>query len=234
VVYWTHTQAKAHDQRYDQLVYVAWYPGRPELSPGDPQAGEIDGVVVRVTLDHHQRPAIYEFVRTCGCYHTLWVAEFVEQAARAEFGGPLPGMAYAVQKKPERSRELFMPALVGDSGARVSRPVVMINAGQHLMVTVDTVAANHYTQAESPRQAYSLEAYETLSHLPLGDQVASMFNGEGLVHHAARPEGWMLAPTGMLQAGRPRQLGTMKIRMDAYDYDDPRLLERNLRLPSSF
>ena len=31
-----------------------------------------------------------------------------------------------------------------------------------------------------------------------------------------------------------RQLETMKIRMDAYDYDDPRLLERNLRLPDSF
>jgi len=234
VVYWSHTQAKVRDRRYDQLVYVAWYPSRPALSSGDPQAGEIDGVVVRVTLDRNHRPAMYEFVRTCGCYHTLWVAEFVEQAARAEFGGPLPGMAYAVQKKPERSRELFMPALVTIDPTRMPRPVVMVNAGQHLVVTIDTVAADHYEQASQPPQSYRLEPYETLSHLPLGGQVASMFNGEGLVHHAARPEGWMLAPTGMLQAGRPRQLGTMKIRMDAYDYDDPRLLERNLRLPSSF
>jgi hypothetical protein len=68
----------------------------------------------------------------------------------------------------------------------------------------------------------------------LGDGVASMFGGDGLVHNAGRGEGWLLAPTGMLSAGQTRQLGTMKIRMDAYDYDDPRLLERNLRLPDGF
>ncbi|MCB9849416.1 MAG: hypothetical protein H6817_01775 [Phycisphaerales bacterium] len=234
VVYWKHTTARIHDQRFDQLVYVAWYPSRPALSSGDPQAGRIDGVVVRMTLDHHRRPAVYEFVRTCGCYHTLWVADFIERDAKTEFGGPLAGMAYAVQQKSERNRELFMPALVGDDGASPHRPAVMVNAGEHLVLTIDTSDSGHYERSAAPPQTYRLEPYDDLTHLPVGDQVASMFNGEGLVYGAARPEGWMLAPTGMLQAGRPRQLGTMKIRMDAYDYDDPRLLERNLRLPSTF
>lgn len=235
VVYWKHAQAKVRDRRYDQLVYVAWYPSRPALSPGDPQAGRIDGVVVRITLDRRRRPAVYEFVRTCGCYHTLWVADHVEKAALAEFGGPLPGMAFAVQKRPERSRELFMPALVSAGGSeQQQRPVVLVNAGQHLVVTIAAGGANQFAPADQPPRTYRLEPYEVLTQLPLDGQVASMFNEEGLVHDAARAESWMLAPTGMLQAGRPRQLGTMKIRMDAYDYDDPRLLERNLRLPSDF
>jgi hypothetical protein len=234
VVYWTRTSAWIHEQPHDQLVYVAWYPSRPALSPGDPQAGRIDGVVVRITLDQTKRPAIYEFVRTCGCYHTLWVADPIEQAALTEWGKPLPGMAFAVQKKSERNRELFMPALIHDTGPEPHRPVVMVNAGEHLVLTIDTREAGHYEHATAAPKTYRLEPYETLTHLPIGDQIASMFNSQGLVHGAARAEGWMLAPTGMLQAGRPRQLGTMKIRMDAYDYDDPRLLERNLRLPSNF
>ena len=83
-------------------------------------------------------------------------------------------------------------------------------------------------------RSYRLEPYETLTRLPLGNGIASMFGSDGLVHNAGRREGWLFAPTGMLSAGQPRQLGTMKIRMDAYDFDDPRLLERNLRLPDSF
>lgn len=234
VVYWSRSQARIGDERCDQLIYVAWYPSRPALSAGDPQAGRIDGVVIRVTLDHRHRPAIYEFVRTCGCYHTLWVADRVEQAALAEYGAPLPDMAFAVQRAPSRREELFMPALVPDEGAGAAQPTVYVDAGQHLVLTVAATDNTVADPASEERVTYRLEPYGTLTHLPLHDGVASMFDSAGLVHGAARAEGWLLAPTGMLQAGRPRQLGTMKIRMDAYDYDDPRLLERNLRLPSSF
>ncbi len=83
-------------------------------------------------------------------------------------------------------------------------------------------------------RTYLLKKYETLTRLPMGDGVASMFGSDGLVHNAGRAEGWLLAPTGMRSAGQPRQLGTMKIRMDAYDYDDPRLLDRQLRFPPDF
>lgn len=83
-------------------------------------------------------------------------------------------------------------------------------------------------------RTYLLERYETLTRLPLGDGVASMFGSDGLVHNAGRIEGWLMAPTGMRSAGQPRQLGTMKIRLDAYDYDDPHLLDRQLRFPPEF
>jgi len=232
VVYWTHGQAKVSDRRYDQIIYVAWYPERPALIPNDPQAGHIDGIVVRITLDRHKRPAIYEFVRSCGCFHTLWVAEFVEAKAREQFGPPAPGMKFAVQRA-RLGRELFIPELVPDDGARPRRPVAFVSAGSHMLMMV-----RPFGDADVPPvvaiRAYRLEPYENLTHLPLGNGVASMFGSDGLVHHAGRREGWLLAPTGMLSAGQPRQLGTMKIRMDAYDYDDPRLLERHLRLPDTF
>ena len=233
VVYWTCAQAKVGKRRYDQLIYVAWYPRRPALVANDPQAGDIDGVVVRITLDSSRRPAIYEFVRSCGCFHTLWVAEFVEAAARAEFGKPAGSQQFAVQRA-GASRDLFMPALVADDGSRPHRPEAFVTAGDHLLVGI------HPQRDESPSYVveetlpYTLTPYENLTRLPLGDGIASMFGNDGLVHNTGRAEGWLLAPTGMLSAGQPRQIGTMKIRMDAYDYDDPRLLDRNLRLPQKF
>ena len=232
-VYWAHQQAKVGTRRYEQLVYVAWYPRRPALEANDPSAGEIDGVVVRITLDRHHRPAVYEFVRSCGCYHTLWVAEFVEAAARAEFGTADGSRSYAVQRK-DVGRELFMPELVRDDGSRPRRPIVYVSAGEHLVLTIRPMTEETPPGATDGRETYAMEPYEILTRLPLGGATASMFGGDGLVHHAGRAEGWLLAPTGMLSAGQPRQLGTMKIRMDAYDYDDPRLLERNLRLPTGF
>lgn len=233
VVYWTRQQAKVGERKYDQLIYVAWYPSRPALTPNDPAAGRIDGLVMRITLDRHERPAVYEFVRSCGCYHTLWVAEFVESAARQQFGPPPDGEEYAVQRETS-GRDLFMPELVRDDGARPRRPIAYVGAGHHLLTAVKPLVDERDVSPAEARMTYRLEPYEALTRLPLGKGVASMFGSDGLVHDAGRGEGWLLAPTGMLSAGQPRQLGTMKIRMDAYDYDDPRLLERNLRLPDGF
>lgn len=232
-VYWAHQEAKVGPRRYDQLVYVAWYPHRPAMSDNDASAGDIDGVVVRLTLDRHHRPAVYEFVRSCGCYHTLWVAEFVEAAARAQYGPPPAGQRFAVQRA-QVKRELFMPELAPDDGARPHRPIAFVSAGYHLLLRVHPLTDEPPGGEVTRRAVYDLRPYDDLTRLSLGDGVASMFGSDGLVHNAGRAEGWLLAPTGMLSAGQPRQLGTMKIRMDAYDYDDPRLLERNLRLPAGF
>ena len=233
VVYWTTRQAKIGDRRYDQLDYVAWYPSRPAMSDNDPSAGHIDGVVIRITLDRHHRPAIYEYVRSCGCYHTLWVAEFVEAAARSEYGAPQGKERYAVQR-PDGGRQLFLPSLVADDGAHPHRPSAFISAGYHLGMGIHPQREDEQHGDVRQTIEYTLEPYDSLTRLPLEGGVASMFGSDGLVHDAGRAEGWLLSPTGMLSAGQPRQLGTMKIRMDEYDYDDPRLLEHTLRLPSDF
>lgn len=233
VVYWTRLEAKVGNRKYDQLVYVAWYPSRPALAKNDPEAGRIDGVVVRITLDRHSRPAIYEFVRSCGCYHALWVSEFIEAEARAQFGAPAENHRFAIQRDLP-GKELFIPDLIPDDGARPRRPVAFVSAGHHLLMGVKPIEDHMFKGKVSSRYTYRLGPYDSLTKLPLGDAVASMFGSDGLVHDAGRGEGWLLAPTGMLSAGQPRQLGTMKIRMDAYDYDDPRLLERALRLPDDF
>ena len=254
-VYWTMQEAKFNAQERDQpvpgrskydrfsamigaqkrkqIVYAAWYPSRPAVRSGDSEAGSIDGVVIRVTLERHNRPAVYEFVRSCGCYHMLYIAEFVEAAARGQFGEPLPGKRYALQKS-DSKRELFIPSLVADDGSHPTRPVAYVSGGNHMLMGIEAGGVWKEGARVISERTYLLKRYETLTQLPLGDGVASMFGSDGLVHNAGRVEGWLFAPTGMRSAGQPRQLGTMKIRMDAYDYDDPYLLDRQLRFPSGF
>ncbi len=235
VVYWTTQHAKIGDKLYDQLVYVAWYPSRPALTADDSEAGHIDGVVVRMTLDSRKRPAIYEFVRSCGCYHTLWVAEYVEATARGVFGKPAGTRQFAIERARDLGRrELFLPELVSDDGSSPRRPAAYVSAGHHLLLTIAVQEQATPSLKVLAERTYRLEPYKDLTRLPLNGGVASMFGADGLVHNAGRKAGWLLAPTGMLSAGQPRQLGTMKIRMDSYDYDDPRLLERNLRFPPGF
>ncbi|MFQ5590395.1 MAG: hypothetical protein ACE5HE_04450, partial [Phycisphaerae bacterium] len=187
-VYWTSQEARIGGTTRAQFVYVTWYPSRPALKPGDSEAGAIDGVVIRVTLDCHHRPAVYEFVRSCGCYHMLYVAEFLEAAARHHYGEPLRGRKYAIQSA-GRGRELFIPALVPDDGSRPTRPVAYVSAGQHMLMGIERSAGGITGTRVLATRTYTLERYETLTRLPLGDRVASMFGSDGLVHNAGRPEG---------------------------------------------
>jgi hypothetical protein len=230
-VYAYRSEAKVGGKRYPQLVYVWWFPERPAMSADDPVAGRVDGDTLRITLDSHGRPAVFEVVQGCGCGHLVYVAEAIEQRARARYGPPQAGKELSVERDVENKRDLIVSGTVAVAGGS-GRPVIYVKAGYHAVSGLRWAEPAASRPAEVLEQGtYTLEAYDHLSHLPLGDGVASMFGPDGLVHNAGRKEGFLLAPTGMLSAGQPRQRGTQKIRWDAYSFDDPRLLERALRLP---
>lgn len=230
-VYGYTSQAKIHGRRYTQLVYTWWYPRRPEMTDSDPAAGHIDGDVLRVTLDSKGRPAIFEVVQGCGCGHLVFVAQHVEDVARCAFGKPQPGKSLVVEKDVKGKRDLIIAGTVAVPDGE-AHPVVYVLAGYHEVSRIDCACRGQQLDGESPEEhAYELASYDMLERLALGDGVASMFGPDGLVHGAGRPEGLLLAPTGILSAGQPRKRGTQKIRWDEYSFDDPHLLERALRLP---
>ncbi len=227
-VYGYTSQAKINGTRRPQLVYVWWFPERPSMTKHDPAAGRIDGDTLRLTLDPQNRPAVFEVVQGCGCGHLVYVAEDIERRARNEFGPPEKGKRLSVERDVHDKRDLIVSGTVRVP-ANGCRPLVYARAGVHAIAGVSCDA-----QAISPAGSYVLDDYDRLDHLPLGDGFASMFGPDGLVHNAGRREGYLLAPTGILSAGQPRQRGTQKIRWDEYSFEDPRLLEKTLRLPSDF
>jgi hypothetical protein len=229
-VYTYTSEAKIQGRTFPQFNYVWWFRDRPAMSKDDPAAGNVDGVLLRVTLGPDGAPAFVESSLSCGCGHEVFVSSAIESAAAKIFGPPREGKRFSVEKDLSGKHDV----IVVDTFDPVSgaHPLVLEAAGYHevCQVRFDKPRADD-SPAIVEDAAYNLLDYDVLDRLPFENGIASMFGPDGLVHNAGRPEGYLLAPSGMLSAGQPRKRGAQRIRWDDYLLDDPRLLEKTLRIP---
>ncbi len=217
-------QARVHEQKLKQLVYVWWYPGRPV---GTIEKGQVDGNILRVTLDYQGNPIVFEYSQTCGCYHGVFASEQLEKAAANEFVRPLEGKRYALENTQTDKTDWIIRDLIKVESDQ--RPFVFVTAGRHFGKALRFMDAG--VLKDKNRKSYSLTEYESLVHIPTdtGD-VASMFNDEGLVKGAKRTgEELMLADLD--HPGWPRHLDRMRIHWDQDRWSDPELLAGALRIP---
>ncbi len=79
--------------RYLQFSYVWSYPDTESSAPAAlPNQG------VRITLDSRGAPVIWEILADTTGADVIYVAQSIELLAQAEFGAPLPGRKYAVER----------------------------------------------------------------------------------------------------------------------------------------
>jgi len=223
-----------NDSPHTQLTYTYWFPERPALRPGDAEAGAIDGATLRITLDRNNQPAIFETILNCGCFHRCYVSASLDAAAAKVFGPPLDGKVCSVARRMNGPPDWEVAQTVDVLSNGDARPIIFSRAGYHGIAGILFDDSELQSRAVLARRAYVLTPYADLENLPTSYGRGSMFGADGLVHKAGRVEGWLLAGTGMLSAGQPRQRGSQRICWDQYDFDDPRLLERCLRLPPDF
>jgi len=222
------------DRDYVQLVYCYWFPEHPPAKFGDPEAGPIDGATLRITLDSESRPAIIEAVQNCGCHFRCFAARPLDDAARRDFGPPADPATSALTRPEGGVIEIIADDVFDLPAGAATRPIVFSPAGSHVPVGISFSDAALSAERIQARKRYELHAYELLENMPTDFGRASMFGADGLVHNAGRLEGWLMAGTGMLSAGQPRQRGTQLICWDKRSFDDPHLLEETLRLPKDF
>lgn len=214
-----------------QLIYTYWYPEHPALKPNDPEAGKIEGLTLRITLDERLTPITFETLYNCGCYHRLYPTSDLEQAAVREYGDPEKGKQYTVEHRVPGKIDAIVPKLVDYGDA--DRPVIRARAGWHGIINVAKDESGHEAEV-SGEVFYTLRPYHELESLTTPDgRIVSMFYDNGLVKGAQRAEGVFFTPLGVLSAGQPRQRGTQLIHWDHYSLDDPSLLEILLRLPDN-
>jgi len=223
-----------HGHEYPQLVYCYWFPEHPPARRGDPEAGPIDGATLRVTLDGRDRPAVIEAVQNCGCHFRCFASRRLDAAAKAEFGSASDQDQSALTRPGGSMAAIFSEDLFDAPETGDPRPIVFSPAGSHVPVGVAFGATGLEGRKVLERKQYGLHPYELLENMPTDFGRASMFGADGLVHNAGRTEGWLLAGTGMLSAGQPRQRGTQLICWDKQSFDDPHLLEKVFRLPRDF
>ena len=186
-----------------QLVYTAWFPGRPGSSPLDVLAGNLDGLVFRVTLGRDGAPLVYDAIHPCGCYHMFFPA-----ARLRRLPAPNSGDEWA-----------FVPAVLPD-----------VTSGQR--VTLHVQARTHYLTGISvapsgPSQTYALEDEDRLRSLPVpGGGRRSLYAPDGLVAGSERLERFLFWPMGVPSAGTMRQWGHHATAfLGIRHFDDPFLMQ---------
>ena len=166
-----------------QLNYVFWFPARAPERGFDLYAGDLAGILWRVTLDHELRPVLYDSIHLCGCYHKLFLPPG-SQVDLDRLKGERP-LVFTLDDLPEPPRGLQLRL----------------------------AAATHYIiEARAPEfdpQAlpYGLEPYERQLTLPGPGGAASLFGSTGIVEQSRRPERFVLWPMGIPSPGAMRQRG---------------------------
>lgn len=228
------TRLPLHGHQLTQLVYTFWYPEHPKLKGFvDLEAGEIEGITLRITLDAAGEPRLYETIYNCGCFHRLFVDRRLEEAAAAQYGPPQGDRPYSIQRSVDGRIDWIVPELV-EVDPR-GRPFFFVRSGFHLPAAVRYELPEGFLREDGTPKGeavpYRLHPYRDLEHQPWEGGWASIFTDTGLVRGAGRLEGVLLSPLGLYRAGQPRQRGTQLIHFDQADFDDPAIYDTYLRLP---
>lgn len=197
---------------YPQLNYAFWFPARSRQSPLDLYAGELDGLIWRVTLNSKGQVAWFDSIHQCGCYHKLYLPQ-----GRAELSEHIAG---------ERPVDLMLPPELFNAPVEL-----LLRAADHYLVEVTPVSDS----VQDGGVAYRFADYQQLHALPAADGFRSMFNDRGLVPVSKRPERFTLWPLGIESAGAMRQRGQHPTAFIGHrHFDDPFLFETLLNSDAEY
>lgn len=192
-----------------QLVYTLWFAERPKKGAIDLLAGQLDGLVWRVTLAPDGEPLLYDSIHPCGCYHQF----FPTPRAR-----PRPS--------PDALEEWAFIPLELPRVAEDERPLVSLESRTHYIRDVKLV------RGTDSLVRYSLRPYDELRSLrTLEGGRRSVFGPDGLVAGTERTERFLFWPMGIASAGAMRQWGRHATAfVGRRHFDDADLLERRFDL----
>ena len=115
---------------HEQVVYIWRYPA----SDGARRCISREGRGVRITLGLDGFPLVWEVLSTDARTTVLFVAESLEQAARRQFGDPLLGRRFAVERAADETPDVVVARII-DDGPVPMGPYVYLNAPPDRAVT---------------------------------------------------------------------------------------------------
>jgi hypothetical protein len=204
-VYYMPTYARINGHAVIQLNYFIWFSEHPALTKHDPQAGRMDGLIWRVTLDGDGKPQLYDAMHMSG-FDEMW----------------FPMHAMLPRQQADGHQEpLLVPQQIDPKAAGAL--TVRLRSGTHtprrLLVAGQVPAAS--------AKAYELKEYDDLMTLEApGGHSRSLFNTSGVVPGTERADA-LYRKVPVPHAGALRQWGTIPTALAArYYYDDPYLVDK--------
>jgi hypothetical protein len=226
---------RINGREHGQLIYTVWYPAHPRMKTIDLEEADVDSCVVRVTLDDDHAPLFYETISACGCFHKVFIARWIEEAARQAYGPPEKGKKYSVERAVEHEINWEVAGLVDAPADQPRRPVLFLKAGDHKVIGLGS-AARLRLPATAEAHPYVLVSYGELYAIAVDgtDEQAPFFdvpNGRKVHGAERRGEKLLFSFAGVDAAGQPRSNEKIKMHFDQTSWDDPSIYARYLRLP---
>jgi hypothetical protein len=193
-----------------QLVYMIWFPERPQSNALDPVSGKLDGIIFRVTLDQFGHPLVYDSIHLCGCYHM-----FFPTPRAKPIPPPDPKVEWA-----------FVPRTLPTIEAP-QRVVVRMTTRSHYLTDVRPDTGSHGT-------IYVAANDGDLRTLPTPGGTRSAFGPTGIVPGTDRGERVVTWPLGIESAGAMREWGRHATALvGRRQFDDADLIERRFEIVPS-
>jgi hypothetical protein len=130
-VYWEVDSVQINGKPHTQFTYQWCY----SLKEQPDRRGSLSWQGVRITLDTQGRPAAWEVLADTSGARLIFVSESLEAAAVAEFGKPLAGRRYVVERGVDDVPGAIVPRLV-DDGPIAMGPIVYLCAETHNVSTL--------------------------------------------------------------------------------------------------
>lgn len=214
-----------------QIVYSIWFPERSALDGGDWEAGRLDGLVWRVTLDPQGEPLMYDAVHPSGCCHQFFPTsrlmpkavpptQDVGEWAFLPLGMPVDRWIGARREPGSASQP---PPVVASLALRVA-------THGHQLVGIGGPTRT-WGEPMGLNPGYRLVPGDQLRSLPRpGGSSRSIYDPDGLVVGSERFLRFVLWPAGIASAGTLRQHGRQPTAfIGRRHFDDADLIERRFR-----
>ncbi len=139
-----------HGKEHARFTYLWCYSVEPKPEPGLVVQG------FRQTLSSAGQPVVWEVLADASGAKLIFVSEALENAAAVEFGPPLAGRRFAIEKSQAEAPKVIVPRVIDDAPVPMG-PTVYLTAGARSVSTLICRCMPAQAKALSATRSYRLE-----------------------------------------------------------------------------
>ncbi|HXP63308.1 MAG TPA: hypothetical protein VN829_22595 [Dongiaceae bacterium] len=156
-VYASLDAAQLNGKPHARLTYLWCY----SLEPSRPGA-ELAMQGIRLTLDAAGKPAVWEVLAEHSGAELIFASQALESAAAAQFGKPLPGRRYALERSVSQAPRVIVARVLEDAPVAMG-PIVYLRAGTRSVSTVICRCMPAQVKRLAATRAYKLQFCQAAS-----------------------------------------------------------------------